>query len=202
MLFRSRMFTSRAEFRTLLRQDNADLRLTEMSYRMGLASQERMENVLRKKTSIQEIHTILKNTSAEPDEINNYLITINSTPLTEKQKASKLLLRPDITMTSLIEAIPQLQYLKTQYSKEALEQTEIQVKYERYIEKEKDLVLKMSTLEEAVIPDNFNYDKVAALSNEALQKFKKIKPRTLGQASRISGVNPSDVQILMVYMGR
>ena len=197
-----RMFTSRAEFRTLLRQDNADLRLTEMSYRMGLASQERMENVLRKKTSIQEIHTILKNTSAEPDEINNYLITINSTPLTEKQKASKLLLRPDITMTSLIEAIPQLQYLKTQYSKEALEQTEIQVKYERYIEKEKDLVLKMSTLEEAVIPDNFNYDKVAALSNEALQKFKKIKPRTLGQASRISGVNPSDVQILMVYMGR
>ena len=197
-----RMFTSRAEFRTLLRQDNADLRLTEMSYRMGLASQERMENVLRKKTSIQEIHTILKNTPAEPDEINNYLITINSTPLTEKQKASKLLLRPDITMTSLIEAIPQLQYLKTQYSKEALEQTEIQVKYERYIEKEKDLVLKMSTLEEAVIPDNFNYDKVAALSNEALQKFKKIKPRTLGQASRISGVNPSDVQILMVYMGR
>jgi len=197
-----RMFTSRAEFRTLLRQDNADLRLTEMSYRKGLASQERMKNVLRKKTSIQEIHTILKNTSAEPDEINNYLITINSTPLTEKQKASKLLLRPDITMTSLIEAIPQLQYLKTQYSKEALEQTEIQVKYERYIEKEKDLVLKMSSLEEAVIPDNFNYDKVAALSNEALQKFKKIKPRTLGQASRISGVNPSDVQILMVYMGR
>jgi tRNA uridine 5-carboxymethylaminomethyl modification enzyme len=102
----------------------------------------------------------------------------------------------------LFDSIPKLQELKNRYTIESLQQTEIQIKYERYIEKERDLVVRMSAMEEQLIPDSFNYDKIAALSNEALQKFKKIKPRTLGQASRISGVNPSDVQILMVYMGR
>jgi tRNA uridine 5-carboxymethylaminomethyl modification enzyme len=197
-----RMFTSRAEYRTLLRQDNADLRLTEKSYRLGLASQERMEKVLEKKNQVGSIHRILKNISIEPEEIKDYFISIDSSPLSEKQKAAKILLRPSVDIQALIAAVPKLQELKNKFSDDSLEQAEIQIKYERYIEKERDLVVRMSAMEEMLIPDSFNYDKVAALSNEALQKFKKIKPRTLGQASRISGVNPSDVQILMVYMGR
>lgn len=197
-----RMFTSRAEYRTLLRQDNADLRLTEKSYRLGLASQERMEKVMEKKSQVEAIHEILKNISVQPEEIKDYFISIDSSPLSEKQKAAKILLRPSVDIQSLIAAVPKLEELKNKFTGDSLEQAEIQIKYERYIEKEKDLVVRMSAMEEALIPDSFNYDKVSALSNEALQKFKKIKPRTLGQASRISGVNPSDVQILMVYMGR
>lgn len=197
-----RMFTSRAEYRTLLRQDNADLRLTEKSYNIGLASEERMEKVMQKKAEVEEIHTILKSTTIDPADINHYFTSVNSSPLNEKQKAVKILLRPNVDILSLIDVVPQLNYLKNNYTKDSLEQAEIQIKYERYIEKEKDLVVRMSAVEEMLIPDSFNYDKVAALSNEAMQKFKKIRPRTLGQASRISGVNPSDVQILMVYMGR
>lgn len=197
-----RMFTSRAEYRTLLRQDNADLRLTEMSYNLGLAKQDRMDAVLAKKEGVKEIKNIIAGLQAEPAEINEYLSNINSALITEKQKLSKLLLRPDVDIMSMAEALPVLKNLLTQYGKETLEQAEIQVKYERYIEKEQEIVERMATLEEKLIPDNFNYDKVAALSNEALQKFKRIRPRTLGQAGRISGVNPSDVQILMVYMGR
>lgn len=197
-----RMFTSRAEYRTLLRQDNADLRLTEMSYNLGLAKQDRMDAVLAKKEGVKEIKNIIAGLQAEPAEINKYLSTINSALITEKQKLSKLLLRPDVDIISMAEALPVLKNLLTQYGKETLEQAEIQVKYERYIEKEQEIVERMATLEEKLIPDNFNYDKVAALSNEALQKFKRIRPRTLGQAGRISGVNPSDVQILMVFMGR
>jgi tRNA uridine 5-carboxymethylaminomethyl modification enzyme len=197
-----RMFTSRAEYRTLLRQDNADLRLTELSYNLGLASQERMEKVIEKKEAVAEISNALQNISLEPEQINNYLEVMQSMHITEKQKASKILLRPDVAIDSLLNAVPQLQVLRKKYTREQLQQAEIQTKYERYIEKEKDLVTRLSAMEELLIPEGFNYDKVAALSNEALQKFKKIKPRTLGQASRISGVNPSDVQILMVYMGR
>lgn len=197
-----RMFTSRAEYRTLLRQDNADLRLTEKSYKIGLASENRMEKVRNKKEEVKAIHELLKNISVEPEDINAYLAKINSSLLTEKQKVSKILLRPNVDIHSLAQNVPKLNVLTTLYAKDALEQAEIQVKYERYIEKERDLVIKMSAMEEMIIPDSFNYDKINAISNEALQKFKKIKPRTLGQASRISGVNPSDVQILMVYMGR
>lgn len=197
-----RMFTSRAEFRTLLRQDNADIRLTERSFRLGLASQERMENVLAKQNGVKEIRQILQNISFQPGEVNDYLQRHNSAPIDEKQKAIRLLLRPDVSLQDMISEIPQLKEQLQSFSKEAIEQTEIQVKYERYIEKEQELAQRMSTMENALIPETFNYDKVAALSAEALQKFKKIKPRTLGQASRISGVNPSDVQILMVYMGR
>lgn len=197
-----RMFTSRAEYRTLLRQDNADLRLTEKSYNIGLASEERMNKVITKKDHINTIHELLKNISLEPDEINPFLSKIDSSLLTEKQKVAKILLRPNVDLSSLSEELPKLHVLKDKYSKDIIEQAEIQIKYERYIEKEKDLVIRMAAMEEMIIPDSFNYDKINAISNEALQKFKKIKPRTLGQASRISGVNPSDVQILMVYMGR
>jgi len=197
-----RMFTSRAEFRTLLRQDNADLRLTELSYRIGLASQERMEKTLGKKTGVEKIKTLLKEYSLDPVESESYLIAKNSAPLLQKQKASQVLLRPGIDLISMAKAIPLLGENLLDFTADTLEQAEIQIKYDVYIEKEKDLVKKMSQLEDLTIPDNFNYDRIHSLSNEALQKFKKIKPRTLGQASRISGVNPSDVQILMVYMGR
>jgi tRNA uridine 5-carboxymethylaminomethyl modification enzyme len=197
-----RMFTSRAEFRTLLRQDNADLRLTELSYKIGLASQERMEKVVRKKNHVAEIANVLRSISIEPSEAENYLQSINSAPMPQKQKAVQLLMRPSVDIVGLMKHIPSIQSSLQSYTTEDLEQAEIQLKYDVYIQKEKDIVKKMSQLEELEIPDNFNYEKINALSAEALQKFKKIKPRTLGQASRISGVNPSDVQILMVYMGR
>ena len=197
-----RMFTSRAEFRTLLRQDNADLRLTEMSYRLGLASQKRMEKTLEKKTGVERIKQILQETSLDPSESANYLVEKSSAPLMQKQKAAQVLLRPGIDLASLSEASPALKQSLATYEPEVIDQAEIQIKYAIYIEKEKELVQKMSQLEDLMIPDNFNYDRIASLSNEALQKFKKIKPRTLGQASRISGVNPSDIQILMVFMGR
>jgi tRNA uridine 5-carboxymethylaminomethyl modification enzyme len=197
-----RMFTSRAEFRTLLRQDNADFRLTEMSYRLGLASQERMEKLLAKKEQVNQIKAFLKQTSLQPEEINPYLSSKNSAGIDQKQKALQILLRPNIDLMSMKKSVPAIEKALTGFTNEDIEQAEIQIKYDVYIEKEKELVKKMSQLEQLKIPENFNYDKITALSNEALQKFKKIKPETLGQASRISGVNPSDVQILMVYMGR
>ncbi|MBL0131640.1 MAG: tRNA uridine-5-carboxymethylaminomethyl(34) synthesis enzyme MnmG [Chitinophagaceae bacterium] len=197
-----RMFTSRAEFRTLLRQDNADLRLTELSYRLGLASQERMNKVLDKKNSVEKIKSILKEFAVEPEEINAYFVSINSSPITEKQKAQKILLRPDVELEDMANVLPGLQAALKDFSKDSIEQASIQVKYEVYIEKEKELVKKMSLLEELEIPDSFDYKKITSLGNEAREKLGKIKPRTLGQASRISGINPSDVQILMVFMGR
>ena len=197
-----RMFTSRAEFRTLLRQDNADLRLTELSHKLGLASDTRMRRVEEKQKNVAEIRQILNAHSIEPEEINAFLTEIESAPLVEKQKAAKLVLRPNISLQQILENSAALQTKLANQEVEFIEQAEIQVKYERYIEKEKEIVDRMATLENQLIPDNFDYDKVAALSIEALQKFKKIRPLTLGQASRISGVNPSDIQILMVYMGR
>lgn len=197
-----RMFTSRAEYRTLLRQDNADLRLTELSYKLGLAAQERMEMVIKKKEAVLAIKKELDQFSIEPEQINPLLESLGSTVLTEKQKAAKLILRPHIALADMLNVLPKLQSFVGKYTAEDLEQAEIQIKYERYIEKEQEIVNRLSQMEELLIPESFNYDKVAALSNEATQKFKKIRPRTLGQASRISGVNPSDVQILMVYMGR
>ena len=197
-----RMFTSRAEFRTLLRQDNADIRLTELSYRLGLASQERMDRVLYKKTSVEAIKKVLDTTPIDVSEINPYFEQINSSPLLERQKASKIILRPNVTLNAMMQHSQALQQQLQHLDAEVLEQAEIQVKYERYIEKENELVQRMAEMEDLIIPDSFDYEKVSAISAEALQKFKKIKPRTLGQAGRISGVNPSDIQILMVFMGR
>ncbi len=197
-----RMFTSRAEFRTLLRQDNADLRLTEKSYRLGLASQQRMDAVRAKKDNVEKIKNILGGISLEPGETNGFLESVQSSTLVLKQKAAQLILRPMIGLAAMQKNLPKLQEALNGFTIEELEQAEIQLKYETYIEKEKELVAKMSQLEDLIIPDNFDYEKLVSLGTEAKQKFKKIKPRTLGQASRISGVNPSDVQILMVYMGR
>jgi tRNA uridine 5-carboxymethylaminomethyl modification enzyme len=197
-----RMFTSRAEFRTLLRQDNADLRLTEMSYRLGLASQERMDRVIEKRTSVEKIKKILKETSVEPKDINPFLQQNNSSPVDEKQKIEKILLRPSVELPALTENLPRLKEALENFSPDALQQASIQIKYDVYIEKEKDLVQRMNQLEELEIPENFDFKKIQALGNEAREKLLRMKPRTLGQASRISGINPSDVQILMVYMGR
>lgn len=197
-----RMFTSRAEFRTLLRQDNADLRLTEKSYRLGLASQERMELVKTKREAVEKLKEILSSISLEPEETNPFLESVQSSTLVAKQKAAQILLRPNIGLENMKNYIPSLKNALQGFSKDSLEQVEIQLKYDTYIEKEKELVAKMSQLEDLIIPDNFDYEKLVSLGTEAKQKFKKIRPRTLGQASRISGVNPSDVQILMVFMGR
>lgn len=197
-----RMFTSRAEFRTLLRQDNADIRLTPLSYRLGLASQERMDRVQAKTDAVNKVKEILGNISLEPGEINQFLESIPSAPLINKQKVLQLLLRPNIGLQEMQNSVARLKVALMEFDNETLEQVEILTKYDSYIEKEKELVAKMSQLEDLIIPDSFNYTKLVSLSNEARQKFTKIKPRTLGQASRISGVNPSDVQILMVFMGR
>jgi tRNA uridine 5-carboxymethylaminomethyl modification enzyme len=197
-----RMFTSRAEFRTLLRQDNADLRLTELSHKLGFASADRLRKVEEKTNEVANIKTILSNQTIIPEEVNGFLTSIDSMEITEKQKASKLLLRPNISLNQVIENCAELKEKLKNKEVDHLEQAEIQIKYERYIEKEKEIVERMLTLENKMIPDNFDYDKLVALSIEALQKFKKIRPLTIGQASRISGVNPSDIQILMVFIGR
>lgn len=197
-----RMFTSRAEFRTLLRQDNADLRLTERSYELGLAGEERMERTRQKLAGVEAVKRILKDLPLEPEATNSWLTALGSAVLTQKQRAHQVLLRPGIDIMSMKTHLPVVAQALGGYDKEVLEQAEIQVKYDVYIEKENELVQRMSQLEELVIPDTFDYTKLVSLSSEARQKFSKIRPRTLGQASRISGVNPSDVQILMVYMGR
>ena len=197
-----RMFTSRAEYRTLLRQDNADLRLTELSHKLGLASQERLDKMNEKRNSVKQITTILKDFNVEAHDINPYFESIQSSVIIEKQRANKIILRPNVGLKNMMASVPELATLLETFSEDSIAQAEIQVKYERYIEKEEELVTKMGQLENMVIPDSFNYDKINALSNEALQKFKKIRPHTLGQAGRISGVNPSDIQILLVYMGR
>lgn len=197
-----RMFTSRAEFRTLLRQDNADLRLTPMSHALGLASAERLKKVEQKNSEVSKIKQVLSETSLEPDEALPFLTANGSSPMAQKNKAIQLLVRPNISLGGMISHFPDLRNTLSEIDSESVEQAETQIKYDVYIEKEKEIVQRMSQLEDLKIPESFDYSRISALSAEALQKFKKIKPRTLGQASRISGVNPSDVQILMVYMGR
>jgi tRNA uridine 5-carboxymethylaminomethyl modification enzyme len=197
-----RMFTSRAEFRTLLRQDNADFRLTQKGFDLGIASQQRLDLMHQKMEEVAKIKKTLQEFSVEPEMINSFLETKKTAPLNEKAKAYKILLRPNINIQELVDQIPFLKAEIGSINPLSLQQAEIQAKYDVYIEKERELALKMSNLEDLIIPDSFSYDKLHALSTEARQKLEKIKPKTLGQASRISGVNPSDVQILMVFMGR
>ncbi len=197
-----RMFTSRAEYRTLLRQDNADARLTPLSYQLGLAKEDRMDKIRQKNENVAGIKDILKSTVVNPDQINGFLESIGSSKITEKQRAEKILLRPNIELTDLSGALPFLEDSLKSYSKEEIEQAAIQVKYDTYIEKEREIVSRMSEMENLNIPDSFDYGKLSSLGNEAKEKLNRIRPKTLGQASRISGINPSDVQILMVYMGR
>jgi len=197
-----RMFTSRAEYRTLLRQDNADLRLTPRSYKIGLASEERMLHVKQKQEKVDEIIRELKLISFEPAQIKPYFDAIDTAQLAEKVNSLKILLRPQVTLNGMAEYSTELANLINGVPRETIEQVEIYLKYESYIEKEKELVTKAQALEELKIPENFDYESVKSLSSEGKQKFIKIRPSTLGQAGRISGVNPTDIQILMVYMGR
>ena len=197
-----RMFTSRAEYRTILRQDNADFRLTPLGHSIGLATDERLALMKAKESEVARVKKILVEQPADPTIFNQFLTDNNSAAISEKTRAMKLLLRPGIGIKEMVDAIPELKASIGDCSPLVLEQVEIQAKYDVYIEKEHELVKKMSGLEDLAIPETFNYEKLSAMSIEARQKLMKIKPRTIGQASRISGVNPSDIQILVVYMGR
>jgi tRNA uridine 5-carboxymethylaminomethyl modification enzyme len=197
-----RMFTSRAEFRTLLRQDNADLRLTGIGYELGLASTERYEKMMQKNHQVAEVIKKFNEISIEPTSMNGLFESIGSSPMQQKQKLSQLVLRPGVGAKQMIEHHSELKKEFESYNDLVIEQAEIQMKYDVYIEKEKEMVERMTQMEGLEIPATFDFDRVQAIGNEAKEKLKKIQPRTLGQASRISGINPSDVQILMVYMGR
>ena len=197
-----RMFTSRAEFRILLRQDNADLRLTELGYKLGLASKSRLEKVETKKTKTAQIIKELGKIKFSPDEINTQLISINSATIKEKGSLLNLLRRPEINFDLLKSLHESIAAFCDSYDSDILEQASIQIKYETYIKKEKILADKMGDLDNKKIALDFDYKKIPSLSSEAKEKLTNIKPENLGQASRISGVNPSDISVLMVYMGR
>jgi tRNA uridine 5-carboxymethylaminomethyl modification enzyme len=197
-----RMFTSRAEFRTLLRQDNADMRLTKKGHQIGLASDERLNLLQHKELAVQSIKEKLSDIRINPEELNAFLEQKGSALLQERTKMEKVLLRPGVHLVDIIQAVSTLREAFTEYTTTELEQAEIQVKYGTYIQKEKDIAAKMQDLEGLSIPESFDYNSIVSLGTEAKQKLTQVKPRTLGQASRISGINPTDVQILMVYMGR
>ncbi len=198
-----RMFTSRAEYRTLLRQDNADLRLTPIAYQLGLASQERMDRVIEKQTKTDLFVDFLIKTSIKPEDVNPILESKNSALVSQSMKMFKLASRPqldfkDVRMFPKVEEFIQ----ENNIDNEVIEQTEIHVKYSGYIEKERNSADKLQRLENIKIPDNFDYQKIKSISFEAREKLTKIQPTTISQASRISGVSPSDISVLLVYMGR
>lgn len=197
-----RMFTSRSEYRLLLRQDNADVRLTPMSHEIGLASEERFQKVQKKIGGYKEIIQYHRNNSAEPTEVNPFLESIGSAPINQKLRYYNILSRPSVSIPDLAKYCGDLKSAISDYDKETVEQAEILMKYEGYISREEENAQKLKRLEELKIWNDFNYDKVNSISAEAREKLKKIRPETLGQASRISGINPSDISILMVYMGR
>ncbi|WP_378186066.1 tRNA uridine-5-carboxymethylaminomethyl(34) synthesis enzyme MnmG [Aquimarina sp. W85] len=198
-----RMFTSRAEYRTLLRQDNADFRLTPRAFEMGLASKERMYRMEEKRTKSEAFVQFFKDTSVTPEEANPVLIKNNSSTINQSGKMFKLFARPQLTLDDIKHFQKIDAYIvEHNLDREILEQTEIQVKYAGYIEKEKNNADKLNRLEDVKIPSNFDYSKLKSLSFEAREKMSKIKPATVSQASRISGVSPSDISVLLVYMGR
>ena len=198
-----RMFTSRAEYRTLLRQDNADLRLTPLSYGLGLASKDRLKNVEKKKAGTDSFVSFFKKTSIQPEEINPILKDKNSSEIKQSVKLYKIFSRPNLTLSDMLKLSSVKEYQSSnELDKGVCEQTEVQIKYSGYIEKEKLNAEKLNHLENIKIPTSFVYSKVKSLSAEAVQKLNKIKPTTLSQASRISGVSPNDISVLMVYMGR
>ncbi|MDA9622368.1 tRNA uridine-5-carboxymethylaminomethyl(34) synthesis enzyme MnmG [Flavobacteriaceae bacterium] len=198
-----RMFTSRAEYRTLLRQDNADLRLSEISHKLGLASKLRVTNVEDKRANTDAFVSFFKKTSVKPEIMNPLLSSKNSSEISQSMKLYKLFSRPNITLSDMLSLESVKMFLsKNKFKDDVLEQAEVQVKYSGYIEKEKANAEKLNNLENIKIPTSFNYSKVQSLSSEAIQKLNNIKPSTLSQASRISGVSPNDISVLMVYMGR
>ena len=198
-----RMFTSRAEYRTLLRQDNADFRLTPKSYKIGLASEKRIKRMEEKLNSSNQLLTFFKETSIKPEEINTILSEKESSLMTQPDKMFKVFSRPQINLEDIIKIDKVKEFiLENNIDEEAVIQAEIQVKYSGYIEKEKNHADKLNRLEDVIIPDNFDFNKIASISIEAKQKLNKIRPKTIAQASRISGVSPSDISVLLIYMGR
>ena len=198
-----RMFTSRAEYRTLLRQDNADLRLTPKGFEIGLASENRLRRMEEKHESAKEFVSFFENTSVKPEEINPVLESKNSAPVNQAGKLFKIFARPNIEMDDIRKVQSVESYIqKNNLDREVIEQTEIQVKYSGYIAKEKNNADKLNRLEYVKIPENFDYSKIKSMSFEAREKLKKIQPVTVSQASRISGVSPNDISVLLVYMGR
>ncbi|TDQ32806.1 tRNA uridine-5-carboxymethylaminomethyl(34) synthesis enzyme MnmG [Zeaxanthinibacter enoshimensis] len=198
-----RMFTSRAEYRTLLRQDNADLRLTPRSFEIGLASEERMRRMEEKERKSQAFVDFFRNTSYQPEEINPILEEVNSSTVGQADKMFKVFARPQVTMDHMMQ-LEKVSGFVTEHEldREVMEQAEIQVKYSGYIEKEKLNADKLQRLENINIPENFDYSKLKSLSFEAREKLEKIRPVTISQASRISGVSPSDISVLLVFLGR
>ncbi|MCB0514626.1 MAG: tRNA uridine-5-carboxymethylaminomethyl(34) synthesis enzyme MnmG [Chitinophagales bacterium] len=196
-----RMFTSRAEHRILLRQDNADLRLTEKAYNIGLADEERWRKLQQKIKEIERVGEIIQSTSIAPEEANKILAEKDSTLISQKVKLHTLLTRPNIGIQDFQE-ISAIEYMYKTYWKESVEQAEIMLKYAGYIQKEQEMVRKMEALENIKLNTNFDYSKITSLSAEGREKLNKIQPETIGQAGRISGVSPSDISILLVYMGR
>ena len=198
-----RMFTSRAEYRTLLRQDNADERLTELSYRIGFASEQRMKKVEEKVKKADQLKTFIHRLSVEPKEINPILEQKGSSPVKQKGKLGKILTRPNVHYKDISKVDDLNQYIKdNSCTREEVERAEIEIKYEGYIKREKEHADKLNRLEDLKIPSNFNYDKLQSMSLEAREKLTKIKPETVSQASRVSGVDPTDISVLLVHMGR
>ena len=199
-----RMFTSRAEHRILLRQDNADARLTEMSYSMGLAKEDRYQKLLEKKKHVAEIENFLNENYVYPDQINGLLEQKESTKIEQKMKMSYLLLRPQINLSEMIEALSSLDQYKNQdrFIKECLEEAEIQIKYDSYIQKEDELADKLRRLENVKLPKDFDFHSIQSLSYESREKLNRYHPETLGQASRISGISPADINVLAIFLGR
>ena len=195
-----RMFTSRAEHRLLLRQDNADIRLSQMAFDLGLADQERIDRVNDKIKQTDELIKYLKDKSIDPSAINQILVSKETNEIPHSVKLINLLLRPQIEISDLAKGDEQLQNILANMDAEFVEQAEIKVKYESYLEKEMEMVAKIKNLEEKLINPNFEYSSISSLSKEAREKLLKIKPRTLGQASRISGVSPADISVLMIHM--
>jgi tRNA uridine 5-carboxymethylaminomethyl modification enzyme len=198
-----RMFTSRAEYRTLLRQDNADFRLTPLSYEIGLATEERLRKMEKKLKDSENLVQFFRETSVKVDEANVILEEKGSAPIVQPDKMFKVFSRPQLDLQDMLKFEKVKEYVtENNFDQEVLEQAEIQVKYSGYIEKEKNNADKLIRLEEAKIPENFDYDKVKSLSYEAREKLKKIRPITISQASRISGISPADISVLLIYMGR
>ena len=198
-----RMFTSRAEYRTLLRQDNADLRLTPLAYKLCLASEERMKKVEEKKKKTNRFINFLKDVSVSKEQINPILDSKGLSPIKHSMKLYKIAARPQLALSDFenIEAVSAFLELE-EIDQEITEQVEIHLKYSGYIEKEKANADKLNRLENVIIPQTFNYENVKSLSFEAREKLTKIQPATISQASRISGVSPSDISVLLVHMGR
>ena len=197
-----RMFTSRAEYRMLLRQDNADLRLTPLAFQIGLASEEQYRRVQEKEEAIQQIQDFLKKENAPETELNATLEAVGSQPVKQKHKLEKILSRPEVTVETLRENVPKADSFFGQFDAEILEEAEVQMKYGGFIDKEREMVEKMNRLEDIPIHQNINYDDIKALSTEGREKLNQVLPETIGQASRISGVSPSDISVLLVYLGR